>query len=132
MTTLKTCVRPMAGWWRRNPYYLGYLARELSSIFVTAYALTLLTGLARLAQGRTQYEAWRESLTSPFALAFHAITLAFVVYHAWTWFKVMPKTLPFVRIGGQRVSDNAIVIAGTCAAVAASTAVVLAVWWWRP
>lgn len=128
----KTYVRPMGGWWRRNPYYLWYMAREASCVFITAYALVLLTGLARLTQGRSEFDAWRASLASPGALAFHALTLAFVLYHAWTWFKVMPKTLPFVRFGSWRVPDRMIVVAATGSAVAASIAVFLLVWWFRP
>jgi hypothetical protein len=44
----------------------------------------------------------------------------------------MPKTLPFVRLGGWRVSDQVIVAAGATSAAAASIAVFLAVWWFRP
>jgi fumarate reductase subunit C len=42
------------------------------------------------------------------------------VYHAWTWFKVMPKTLPFVRLGGTRLSDGTIVASGVVAAIVVS------------
>lgn len=132
MAQLRTYVRPMAGWWRRNPFYLWYMAREASCVFITGYALILLTGLARLAQGRAQFDAWRESLAHPAALAFHAVALVLVLYHAWTWFKVTPRTLPFVRIGGRRVPDCAIVATGVGSAVAASIAVFLALWWFRP
>jgi fumarate reductase subunit C len=130
---MKTYVRPMtAWWWRRNPFYRWYMLREASCVFITAYALVLLTGLARLAQGRAEFEAWRGSLATPGALVFHAVTLALVVYHAWTWFKVMPKTLPFVRLGGWRVPDRVIVATATGGAATASIAVFLAVWWLRP
>jgi fumarate reductase subunit C len=47
------------------------------------------------------------------------VTLLLVVYHAWTWFKVMPKTLPRVPL-----SDNGIVTAGM-GAVALVTLVLL-------
>ncbi len=109
---MKTYMRPMAGWWRRNPFYLWYTLREWSAFFLTGYALVLLSGLARLVQGEAQYEAWRASLASPAALAFHAVALLLVLYHAWTWFKVMHKTLPFVRVAGRRVPDGAIFAAG--------------------
>jgi len=111
----KTYIRPMAGWWRRNPFYGWYMLRELSSVFIIAYALVLLAGLARLSQGKAYFDAWRESLASPGALAFHAVALVLVLYHAWTWFKVMPKTLPTLRI-----PDRAIVAAGLVAAVVLS------------
>jgi len=119
---MKTYIRPMNGWWRRNPFYLQYTLREWSSFFLTAYALVLLFGLARLAQGEAQYEAWRASLSSPGALAFHAAAALIVLYHAWTWFKVMHKTLPFLHIAGRRVPDGAILAAGVAASVVLSLA----------
>ena len=127
MANVKTYVRPMGAWWRRNPFYGWYMLRELSCVFVTAYAVVLLVGLARLAQGRPAYEAWRESLASPSAVLFHMLALAVVTYHAWTWFKVMPKTLPFLTLAGRRLSDRAIISAGVVAAVMSSVLIFLAV-----
>jgi len=127
MADVKTYMRPMGAWWRRNPYYGWYMLRELSCVAITAYALVLLAGLARLAQGPAAYAAWREGLASPAAVLFHIIALALVLYHAWTWFKVMPKTLPFITLAGRRIGDRAIVTAGVTAAAAASVLVFLAV-----
>lgn len=87
-------VRPMRGWWLRNPYFVRYMLREASALCLTAYALSLLVGLWRLRQGPAAYEAWRAALATPPAIALHALALGFVLYHAWTWFRVMPKTLP--------------------------------------
>jgi len=129
---MKTYQRPMAGWWRRNPYYLWYMLREASCVFITGYALVLLTGLLRLYQDKSQFDAWREGLASPWSLAFHAAALLLVLYHAWTWFKVMPKTLPFIRLGAYRVADRMIVAAGVCAAVAVSALLFAAVWAYKP
>ena len=126
---MKTYQRPMAGWWRRNPFYLWYMLREASCVFITAYALLLLAGLVRLAQGPAAFEGWRAGLATPGALVFHAIALALVLYHSWTWFKVMPKTLPFVRLGGERVADAMIVASGMAASVLLSIALFIAVWW---
>ena len=112
---MKTYSRPMSGWWRRNPYYRWYMLRELSCVFITAYALVLLWGLARLSQGRSQFEAWLDGLASPGAIVFHAITFLLVVYHAWTWFKIMPKTLPRLPL-----SDRSIVASGVSAVIVVS------------
>ena len=127
MAQVKTYVRPMAGWWRRNPFYVWYVAREASCVFITLYALVVLTGLLRLYQGKSQFDAWRESLAGPLSIAFHIAALAFVLYHSWTWFKVMPKTLPFVRLGGRRVPDRLIVVSGVVATVLVSIALFWAV-----
>lgn len=121
---MKTYVRPMSGWWKRNPYYLWYMLREASCVFITVYALILLWGLRRLSQGEVRFEDWLESLSTPKSLAFHAIALPLVLYHAWTWFKVMPKTMPYTR------TPNGVIIAsGIAASVLCSAVVFVAVWW---
>jgi len=129
---MKTYVRPMAGWWRRNPFYLWYMLREASCAFITAYALILLAGLARLAQGEAAFEGWLEILSRPWSIGFHAVALVLVLYHAWTWFKVMPKTLPFVQLGGRRVPDVLIVASGIAASAVLSAILLVAVWWFSP
>jgi fumarate reductase subunit C len=116
---MKTYTRPMAGWWKRNPFYLWYMLREASCLFITAYALMLLWGLWRLQQGKIQYEGWRESLSSPLSLAFHAVALVLVVYHSWTWFKIMPKTLPRIPV------PDWLVVTGGVTGVLACTALIL-------
>lgn len=120
MPAPKTYTRPMSGWWRRNPFYLRYMLREVSCVFIAAYALVLLWGLYRLSQGAAVFDAWRAALNSPWSMAFHLVAVVLVAYHAWTWFKVMPKTLPFIRLNGQRVSDNAIIASGVIAAAVLS------------
>lgn len=80
-------------WFLRHRRYLRYMARELSCVFIGAYTLLLVTGLARLAQGRAAYEAFLEALGSPASLVFHVIALAFACYHSVTWFALTPKAL---------------------------------------
>lgn len=101
-------VRPMRNWWRRNPYFLRYMLREASALFLTGYALTLLFGLFRLSQGAAAYEAWREALAAPWAIALHALALVFVAYHSVTWFQVMPKTMPPLPLPARAVTAGGI------------------------
>ena len=51
-------VRPMDGWWKRNPFFIRYMAREVTAVFVAAYAVVLLVGLVRLAQGEAAFNGW--------------------------------------------------------------------------
>lgn len=128
MSAPKTYLRPMSGWWQRNPFYRAYIVREATCVAIILYALILLVGLLRLTQGPDAFEAWRESLASPWSVVLHLVLLALVGYHAWTWFEVMPKTMPFITVGGRRVSDRAIVTGGATAAVVVSIVLWVLVW----
>lgn len=123
MALRRPYVRPTAGWWRRNPYFLVYMAREVTAFCVAAYALVLLAGLVALSRGEAAYQGWLAFLQSPFSLALHAVLLVGMLYHAWSWFEIMPKTLPPVRFAGRRLGARAITGLGLGAALAASTAV---------
>jgi fumarate reductase subunit C len=129
MSTPNTYVRPMQGWWRRNAFYRWYIVRELTCVAVIIYALELLVGLLRLTQGQAAFDAWRATLAAPWAIAGNIVVLVFMTYHAWTWLAVMPKTMPFVRVGGRRVPDRMIVAAASAAAIVASLVVLVLVGW---
>ena len=129
MAQPRTYVRPMQGWWRKNPYFVRYMVREGSSVFLAIYAVILLVGLYRLAQGEAAYEAWRAALTSPVSLVFHWLALATVGYHAYTWWLVSPKTAPDLRIGGRPLPEIAIAAGGWLATIGASVLVYVVVRW---
>ena len=93
-----TYVRPMAGGWKHNPYFVRYMIREGSAVFISLYAVILLAGLWCLSRGPAEYDAWLSLLTSPLLILFHLIALVAVCYHSYTWFRVMPKTMPDLPI----------------------------------
>ena len=129
MAQVRTYVRPMEGWWRRNPYFVRYMIREASSVFLALYALILLVGLLRLSQGPAAWEAWRAALKSPGLILFHWLALLTVGYHAYTWWKVAPKTAPDIRVGGRPVPELLIAGGGWLATLAASVLVYVIVRW---
>ena len=120
MAIRRTWVRPMAGWWKGNPFFVRYMAREVTALFVAAYALILLAGLARLSQGPAAFEDWLDGLRSPLSIAFHLLLLAIFLYHTWSWFRIMPKTMPPVVIGGRTLSAATITGLGLAASAVAS------------
>lgn len=89
---------PRFGWYFRQPRYLRYMAREVTCIFIGAYAVVLLMALRRLAEGRQAYEAFLQALASPASVVFHLVVLVFALYHTISWFNVTPKAMP-VQIG---------------------------------
>jgi fumarate reductase subunit C len=99
----------MAGWWRRNPFYIFYMLREATSVFVALYALQLLYGLYTLAVGEAAFDAWLVSLRHPLFLVFHGVALAAALLHAFTWFNVAPKAMPVLYLGSHRVADRTLV-----------------------
>jgi fumarate reductase subunit C len=129
MATIKPYVRPMKGWWRRNPYYVRYMIREASSVFLAIYTVVLLVGLARLAQGEAAWEAWRAGLTSFGSVAFHGLALLTVGYHAYTWWKVAPKTTPDLRVAGRPLPQVVMTASGWLATLGASALIYVIVRW---
>jgi fumarate reductase subunit C len=129
MAQVKTYVRPMGGWWRRDPYFTRYMIREASSVFLAIYAIVLLVGLLRLTQGQEAYEAWSAALATPVSIIFHVAALLVVGYHAYTWWMVSPKTAPDLHVGGRPVPDTLIAAGGWIAALGASILVYVIVGW---
>ena len=113
MSNRRPYVRPMNGWWwRSDPFFVRYMIREATSVIVVAYAVVLLWGAVRLAQGEAAYNGWLEALESPLSIAFHAFVLAVFLYHTWSWFSIMPKTMPLILASGRRLSPAVVTGAG--------------------
>ncbi len=128
MTARRPYKRPMQGWWRKNPYFVEYVIHEATACFVAAYALVLLSGLLCLAQGEAAWNLWLAVLRSPWSIVAHGVMLLAMCYHSYTWFKIMPKTLPPVVVGGKRLSAGAITGGGLLAAMIASALVIGLAW----
>jgi fumarate reductase subunit C len=125
-------VRPMAGWWRTDPFFMRYMAREATAFAVLAYAIILMVGAVRLAQGEAAWDGWLDALRSPWSIALHVVLLVSMMVHAQSWFEIMPKTMPMLFVGGKRVGEAAIMRTGWTAAVVASLALLALAWWLRP
>jgi fumarate reductase subunit C len=124
-------LRPMRGWWRRDPFFMRYMLRETTALAVLVYALVLTLGIVRLAQGEAAWNGWLAALRTPWALLLHLVLLAAMVVHAHSWFVIMPKTMPMMFVGGRRVAAATITRAGWAAAVLASLALFALACWWQ-
>jgi fumarate reductase subunit C len=94
-------------------------------MLVVAYAGVLLLGVIRLAQGESAYEQWLAALRSPWSIAFHLVLFAGLVYHTWSWFEIMPKTMPSISISGKKLQPAVITATGLVAAVFVSLLLLL-------
>lgn len=121
-------VRSMDGWWKPNPYFHKYMARELTAFFVALYALLLLAGLVALGRGPDAYAAWLGILRSGWSIALHVVLLLAFLYHTWSWFQIMPKTMPPVVLAGKRLAARTITTLGVAAAAGASLLVLAIAW----
>lgn len=124
-------VRPMRGWWRRDPFFVRYMLREATAVAVLVYATVLAVGVVRLAQGESAWNSWLAALRTPWAILLHVVLLAAMTVHAYSWFVIMPKTLPMIFIGGRRLADTAITRAGWLAAALTSLALFALARWWQ-
>ena len=127
----KVFVRPMQGWWRRDPFFGRYMVREATALAVLVYAVVLTLGVLRLAQGEAAWNGWLAALQSPWAMLLHLVLLVAFVVHAKSWFEIMPKTLPMMFFGGRRVADRAITRSGWAATLVASVALLALARWWQ-
>ena len=118
----RTYVRPMDGWWKRDRFFMLYMAREATAPFVVAYAVVLLAGLVRLSQGESAFNEWLAGLASPVSIGLHVLLFAIFLYHTYTWFQIMPKTLPPITVAGKRVGPGTITLVGMAASVVLSLA----------
>lgn len=121
-------VRPMAGWWRSNPFFVRYMVRELTALFVGAYAIVLLVGLVCLTLGEPAWDAWRSAMESPTGFVLNLVALVALIYHAWTWFLIMPKTMPPIMVQGVPVSAAVITWSGVAASLLCTIVLFVLVW----
>ena len=96
-------------WWVGRRSYLVFVLRELSSVFVAWSVVFLLLLVRAVSQGGAEYQRFLNLSSNPWMLALNAVALAFVVFHAITWFNLAPQAM-VVRLRGKRVARS--VIAG--------------------
>ena len=107
---LKLYRRPMPfAWWLQHGAYFRFIVRELTCVFVGVFAVLTLELVQALGQGPEAYAAFVARLGSSAYIAFSLVAFAAILYHAVTWFALVPTTMR-VHLGGERVPDR--VIAG--------------------
>jgi fumarate reductase subunit C len=125
-------VRPMQGWWRRDPFFVRYMIREITAFAVLAYSIVLMFGVLRLSQGEAAFNGWLAALRTPGAMLFHLLLLVSMAVHAHSWFEIMPKTMPLIFAHGDRVPAQTIQRIGWTVAVLATVVTLAIAVWMRP
>ena len=106
----KPFVRPVSktGWWLKHPRYMRYMSREVTCIFIGAFALLMLCAVERLASGKEAYESFIAALHGPVSFVGLLLVLVFALHNATSWFNVTPKALP-VQIGEEFLAGKYII-----------------------
>jgi len=109
--TRRPFVRPVSTtrWYFRHPRYLRYMSREITCVFIGALALLMLVALERLSRGPQAWQAFIDTLQSPWAALALLLILLFAVHNATSWFNVTPKAMP-VQLG-ERFLPGGVMIA---------------------
>jgi fumarate reductase subunit C len=93
-------------YWFSRPAYARFMARELSAVFIGAYAVFLIVLMGK-ARDDQAFQRLLEGLKSPVSILLHLVVLGFAVYHAVTYFNITPRVL-VVQRGEDRVPDHVI------------------------
>ncbi|MEE0890337.1 MAG: fumarate reductase subunit C [Succinivibrio sp.] len=91
-------------WWLENPFYIFYMVREGTAVLALFAVLEILFGIFMLAlceltpnQSLTGVEPYvwylQNFLGNPVIIALNVIILVSQLFHAVTWFALMPKAV---------------------------------------
>lgn len=124
MSNRKPYVREMTRtWWKDHPFYRFYMVREATVLPLIFFTICLTFGLGCLVKGPEAWQSWLDFMANPVVLILNILALAGSLFHAQTFFSMMPQVMP-IRIKGKTL-DKKIIVLGQWAAVAAITLFVL-------
>ncbi|GAM65113.1 fumarate reductase subunit C [Vibrio ishigakensis] len=124
MSNRKPYVREMKRtWWKDHSFYRTYMLREATVLPLILFTLFLTIGLGSLVKGPEAWATWLEFMKNPIVMFINVLALAGSLFHAHTFFSMMPQVMP-IRIKGKTLDKKAVVLA-QWAAVAFISLVVL-------
>ncbi|WCE29925.1 fumarate reductase subunit FrdC [Vibrio sp. SCSIO 43137] len=124
MSNRKPYVRTMkATWWQKSSFYRLYMIREATVLPLILFTLFLTIGLGSLVKGPESWQSWLEFMANPIVVAINIVALLGSLFHAHTFFGMMPQVVP-VRLKGKLV-DKKVIVLSQWAAVAAISLIVL-------
>ena len=112
------------GWYFKHPRYLRYMSREVTCVFIGAFALLMLCTVERLSKGPEAYASFIAAIQGPLSVFGLVLVLIFAVHNATSWFNVTPKALP-VQIGERFLAGKYIIGAHYAIWIVASLVVLL-------
>ncbi len=124
MSNRKPYVREMKRtWWNDRPFYRFYMLREATVLPLIFFTICMLFGLGSLVKGPVAWASWLDFMANPIIIALNILALAASLFHAQTFFSMMPQVIP-VSFNGKKL-DKKVVVLAQWAAVAAITLLVM-------
>ena len=126
-------------WWLENSFYTKYMIREGTAVLALFAVLEIVFGIFMLAlcdlgpittlTGIAPYAWYLQSfLGNPVIIALNVVVLVSQLYHAITWFALMPAAVRvFMNKNSTELLPRWIVTASLYAALAGATVVILGV-----
>lgn len=127
-----------ATWWTKNPFYFRYMLREGTAACALFVALELLLGVfmfvlsdfsgdVATAKSAAPYLWWvQDFLGNPLVLLINLASLGGVVFHAVTWFALMPKAVRvFMNKNSTELLPEYVTKIGLYGALGGATVVIL-------
>ncbi len=105
-------------WWKDHPFYRFYMVREATVLPLILFTLFLTVGLGALVKGPEAWDSWLAFMANPIVIAINIVALAGSLFHAQTFFSMMPQVVP-IRLNG-KLLDKKIIVLTQWAAVASS------------
>lgn len=126
MSNRKSYVREMKRtWWKDSSFYRFYMIREATVLPLIFFTICLTFGLGSLVKGPEAWQGWLDFMANPIVIILNILALAGSLFHAFTYFNMMPQVVP-IRIKG-KLLDKKIIILAQWAVVAVITLFVLAI-----
>ena len=121
--------RPRAStwWWLERRSSLLFILRELSSVFVAWFVIFFLLLLSALGRGEGEYQQFLSWAARPGIVALNVVSLAFVLFHGFTWFNLSAQAL-VVHLGRRRVPGGWVAAANYAAWAVVSVLLVWLIW----
>ncbi|CAD6367425.1 fumarate reductase subunit FrdC [Shewanella putrefaciens] len=109
MQNRKPYVRPMQRtWWSENNFFSWYMVRELTIVPLILFTLNLCAGLFALVSSSDAWNNWLYFSSHPVMLLINVLALIGALYHAKTFFSMMPQVMP-IKLGEKVVPTGVIV-----------------------
>lgn len=96
-------------WWTADPFYRRYMLREATVLPLILFTLFLTFGLGALVKGADAWSQWLSFMGHPVVVIISVLALAGSLFHAHTFFGMMPQVMP-VRAKGKAIDKKTIVL----------------------